>query len=203
MPNLDGIGLLRHIRHSAYKYLPVIMLSAVDGMEGRIKGISSGADVYMAKPFSTRELVVQCVSILQRHEQLKVSYSQVEVEQKVKMPELIIEERDREFMLKLDAYIKEHLSETDLNVDRLAKAMGYGRTKFYQRVNALAGCSPKEYIRKIRIEQAALLLRDDHITVAEVSYRVGFGTPQYLTTVFKSYYGVSPLHYKQQGNQAE
>lgn len=203
MPNLDGIGLLRHIRHSAYKYLPVIMLTAVDGMEGRIKGISSGADVYMAKPFSTRELVVQCVSILQRHEQLKVSYSQVEVEQKVKMPELIIEERDREFMLKLDAYIKEHLSETDLNVDRLAKAMGYGRTKFYQRVNALAGCSPKEYIRKIRIEQAALLLRDDHITVAEVSYRVGFGTPQYLTTVFKSYYGVSPLHYKQQGNQAE
>lgn len=203
MPNLDGIGLLKHIRHSAYKYLPVIMLTAVDGMEGRIKGISSGADVYMAKPFLTRELVAQCINILQRHEQLKASYSQVEVAPKVKMPELVIEERDREFMVRLDAYIQEHLNETDLNVDRLAKAMGYGRTKFYQKVNALAGCSPKEYIRKIRIEKAALLLRDDHITVAEVSYKVGFGTPQYLTTVFKSYYGVSPLHYKQRGNSVE
>lgn len=203
MPHLDGIGLLKHIRHSDYKHLPVIMLTAADSIEERIKGISSGADSYIAKPFSTRELIAQCVNILQRHEQLKVSYSQVEAERKAKIPELIVEERDREFITELNVYISEHLNETDLNVDRLAKAMGYGRTKFYQKVNAIAGCSPKEYIRKTRIEKAAELLGNDNITVAEVSYMVGFGTPQYLTTVFKSYYGISPIQYKQKGNNIE
>lgn len=199
MPNIDGIGLLKHIRNSSYKYLPVIFLTAVDTVEGRIKGVSAGADVYMAKPFSTHELLAQCVNILQRHSQFKSSYSQLESETKAKIPELITEERDKDFMAQLDAYIEEHIHETDLNIDRLAKAMGYGRTKFYQKMTSMVGSSPKEYIRRKRIEKAAELLRDEKITVAEISYKVGIGTPQYLTTVFKSYYGVTPTQYQQKG----
>ena len=199
MPNVDGIGLLKHIRSSSYKYLPVIFLTAVDTIEGRIKGISAGADVYIAKPFSTRELLVQCVNILQRHDQFKSSYSQVESDPKVKIPELITEDRDKDFLSRLDDYINGHIHETDLNIDRLAREMGYGRTKFYQKMTSIVGTSPKEYIRRKRIEKAAELLRDEKITVAEVSYQVGIGTPQYLTTVFKSYYGVTPTQYQQNG----
>ena len=199
MPDIDGIGLLKHIRNSSYKYLPVIFLTAVDTVEGRVTGLSAGADVYMAKPFSTHELIVQCVNILQRHDQFKSSYSQIESDPKVKIPKLITEERDKEFLNKLDSYIEAHIHETDLNIDRLAKEMGYGRTKFYQKMTSVAGASPKEYIRRKRIEKAAELLRDEKITVAEVSYQVGIGTPQYLTTVFKSYYGVTPSQYQQNG----
>ena len=203
MPNLDGIGLLKHIRNSSYKHLPVIFLTAVDTVEGRIKGVSAGADVYMAKPFSTHELIAQCVNILQRHDQFKSSYSQVEQENKPRIPELITEERDKDFLIQLDEYINEHIHETDLNIDRLAKAMGFGRTKFYQKMTSMVGSSPKEYIRRKRIEKAAELLRDEKITVAEVTYKVGIGTPQYLTTVFKSYYGVTPSQYQQHGTSKE
>ena len=199
MPNMDGIELLKHIRSSSYKYLPVVFLTAVDTIEGRIKGLSAGADVYMAKPFSTHELIAQCVNILQRHDLLKSTYSQTLPDTKVKIPELITEDRDKDFLTQLDKYIDEHIHETDLNIDRLAKVMGYGRTKFYQKMTSLVGSSPKEYIRRKRIEKAAELLRDEKITVAEVSYKVGIGTPQYLTTVFKSYYGVTPSQYQQKG----
>ena len=203
MPNMDGIELLKHIRSGSYRYLPVIFLTAVDTVEGRIKGLSAGADVYMAKPFSTHELIVQCVNILQRQNQLKSSFSQTADDTKVKIPELITEERDKDFLNQLDEYINEHIHETDLNIDRLAKVMGYGRTKFYQKMTSVVGSSPKEYIRRKRIEKAAELLRDEKITVAEVSYKVGIGTPQYLTTVFKSYYGVTPSQYQQNGSKKE
>ncbi len=44
--------------------------------------------------------------------------------------------------------------------------------------------------------RAADLLRDEHITVAEVAYQVGMGTPQYLAKVFKARFGCTPTQYQ-------
>ncbi|RYD82774.1 MAG: response regulator, partial [Verrucomicrobiaceae bacterium] len=58
MPNLDGFGLLRAIRDDpALQDLPVVLLSARAGEEARIEGLQAGADDYLTKPFSARELV--------------------------------------------------------------------------------------------------------------------------------------------------
>ena len=154
----------------------------------------------MPKPFSTRELIVQCVNVLQRHDQIKSSISTAMPESKAKVPVLITEERDKELLNQIDAYIDAHIHENDLSIDQIAKEMGYGRTKFYEKMTSMVGSSPKEYIRKKRIEKAAQLLKEETVTIAEVSYQVGMGTPQYLTRVFKSYYGMTPSQYQKQGS---
>ncbi len=60
MPDLDGIALLREIRHDpATRLIPVIMLSARSGEDSRIEGLAAGADDYIVKPFSARELVAR------------------------------------------------------------------------------------------------------------------------------------------------
>jgi len=60
MPGLDGFGLLAAIRNDPDLLgLPVIMLSARAGEEARIEGLDAGADYYLTKPFSARELVAQ------------------------------------------------------------------------------------------------------------------------------------------------
>ncbi len=60
MPRLDGIGLVREVRADAgLSDLPVILLSARAGEDARLEGLQCGADDYLAKPFSTRELVVR------------------------------------------------------------------------------------------------------------------------------------------------
>ena len=60
MPQLDGFGLLQTIRNDPeLRDLPVIMLSARAGEEARIEGLDAGADYYLTKPFSGRELVAQ------------------------------------------------------------------------------------------------------------------------------------------------
>jgi PAS domain S-box-containing protein len=61
MPELDGFGVLQAIRaEESLKHVPVILLSAGGGEEARIEGLSSGADDYLVKPFSARELIT-CV----------------------------------------------------------------------------------------------------------------------------------------------
>src|SRR3712207_5006750 len=65
MPGLDGFGLLRAVRASpALRHLPVVMLSARAGEEARIEGLEAGADDYLVKPFSARELLARVAATL-------------------------------------------------------------------------------------------------------------------------------------------
>ena len=60
MPRLDGFGLLREIRHDHdLRDIPVIVLSARAGEEARVDGLDAGADDYLTKPFSARELIAR------------------------------------------------------------------------------------------------------------------------------------------------
>ena len=60
MPNVDGFGLLKAIREDPeMAFIPVIMLSARAGEESRVEGLKAGADDYLIKPFSARELLAR------------------------------------------------------------------------------------------------------------------------------------------------
>ncbi|MGK3893807.1 response regulator transcription factor, partial [Enterococcus faecium] len=60
MPGLDGFGLLAALRaHERTKVLPVLLLSARAAEESRVEGLAAGADDYLVKPFSARELLAR------------------------------------------------------------------------------------------------------------------------------------------------
>src|SRR5260221_14598196 len=60
MPRLDGFGLLKAIRaEEAWRGIPVILLSARAGEDARVEGVDAGADDYLTKPFSARELTAR------------------------------------------------------------------------------------------------------------------------------------------------
>ncbi|HEY1016036.1 MAG TPA: response regulator transcription factor [Herpetosiphonaceae bacterium] len=65
MPGLDGFETLRRLRE--FSAVPVIILTAKDEEEDRIKGLELGADDYMGKPFSHRELISRIRAVLRRH----------------------------------------------------------------------------------------------------------------------------------------
>ncbi len=68
MPNLDGLGLLRELRaDERLKTVPVILLSARAGEEARVEGMEAGADDYLVKPFSARELLARVEAHLKLH----------------------------------------------------------------------------------------------------------------------------------------
>jgi len=65
MPKLDGLGLLKELRNDeATKSIPIILLSARAGEEARVEGVEAGADDYLTKPFSARELIARVATNL-------------------------------------------------------------------------------------------------------------------------------------------
>ena len=69
MPKLDGFGLLRALRaDAALANVPVVLLSARAGEEARLEGLARGADGYLVKPFSPRELLVHAGALIQSAE---------------------------------------------------------------------------------------------------------------------------------------
>ncbi|HKI21378.1 MAG TPA: response regulator, partial [Isosphaeraceae bacterium] len=91
MPGLDGFGLLRQLRANARtREAPVILLSARAGEDSRIEGLEAGADDYLVKPFSARELLARVQSHLElaklrreAQEVLKESENRVRLAQSV------------------------------------------------------------------------------------------------------------------------
>lgn len=70
LPDGDGLDLLRSWRQSGFNE-PVLILSARDAVQDRIKGLNIGADDYLAKPFNHEELVARVRSLMRRHSTVK------------------------------------------------------------------------------------------------------------------------------------
>ena len=70
LPKLSGIDILKRMREKKIN-TPVIMLSALSEVEDKVRGLDSGADDYLAKPFKTVELVARINALLRRPSQVK------------------------------------------------------------------------------------------------------------------------------------
>lgn len=91
--------------------------------------------------------------------------------------------------------ILDNISDSGFTIDRLCKEMAMSRTMFYVKLKSYTGKSPQEFIRIVRLERAAVLLRSGH-HVSKVADEVGFDNAKYFSTAFKKYFGVSPSKYK-------
>lgn len=73
MPEMDGYSLVEHVRQDARtNWIPVLFLSAKGQIQDRVKGLSTGADVYMVKPFEPEELVAQVEAALNQASRLMI-----------------------------------------------------------------------------------------------------------------------------------
>ena len=72
------------------------------------------------------------------------------------------------------------------------------QSTLYRKVKAVSGLSPNELIRNIRLNRAAELLRRQDLTIQEIAWQTGFGSPVYFRTCFKERYGMTPSEYREQ-----
>lgn len=74
----------------------------------------------------------------------------------------------------------------------MADTLCMSKSTLYRKIKAVTGLSPVEFIRNTRLKRARALLLGGDVTVADVAYRCGFGTPRYFSTCFKTEFGVTP-----------
>lgn len=196
MPVMDGFELVNRIRQDKqWADIPVILLTALTDEEKQLKGINSGADDYLEKPFSTSMLLAKCRQLLAQRDRLRIQYSH-ESDAKPQVAEVIVNAQDKRFKDTFMIWIDNHYMEPGIDVDTFAESMGYGRTTFYKKAKAIIGQTPNDYIKSLRMKKAAELLIDDTLTISQISYKIGIEDPYYFSKSFKNYYGISPTQYR-------
>lgn len=96
------------------------------------------------------------------------------------------------FIDKAEALILENLSKEQFGVSELAAAMHMSRSNLLRKVKKETNLSASKFIRQIRLKEGMELLKEDSLTVSEVSYQVGFGSTSYFIKCFREYYGFPP-----------
>lgn len=185
------------------------MLTALGDKKDIITGLKTKADLYIVKPFDMTVLKANISNVLENRDLVRKRLQQFidslpqhsvilgnsESDEKSENEVAdIMSGLDEEFINKVTQLIKDGLGK-GLNVDTLCAEVNMSRTSFYNKIKALTGEPPADLIRKIRMQEAAILLRTQKYTVSEVSDMLGFADPKYFTDTFKKAYGVPPRDY--------
>jgi AraC-like DNA-binding protein len=105
---------------------------------------------------------------------------------------------DRKFVNEFTALVESNIANEDFNVEDICKNMGISRIQSYRKVKALLNVNVNDYILNIRLQKAKYLLQHEEFNISEIAYKVGFSSPAYFSTVFKSKFGVTPKVFREQ-----
>ena len=195
MPEMDGITLLRNIKGNAnISHVPVIMLTSKSEISDRLEGIKLGADAYLAKPFSLEELHLTIDNLIDNVRRLKGKFSGA-LKQDDKVEKIEVKGNDEELMERIMKVVNENMSDSDFNVEKMCDEVGVSRTQLHRKLKEMTGVPTSEFLRNIRLNEAARLIRERKINITQVSYMVGFANNSHFSTAFKKYFGMSPSEY--------
>lgn len=188
MPGIDGLECCRRLKNEVNtSHIPVLMLTACSLDEQRVKGLNCGADAYMAKPFNSRVLIAQVKSLIENRKRIKSVFGDM-----LSLAEENVSKTDKDFVVEFKKAITERLDDSDLSVETLGTLFGMSRVQLYRKIKNLTNYTPVEIIRITRLKAAQQLLASTDLTVAEVSYQVGFSSPSYFAKCYKEYFGEMP-----------
>ena len=195
MPEMDGITLLKNIKGNAnISHVPVIMLTSKSEISDRLEGIKLGADAYLAKPFSLEELHLTIDNLIDNVRRLKGKFSGA-LKQDDKVEKIEVKGNDEELMERIMKVVNENMSDSDFNVEKMCDEVGVSRTQLHRKLKEMTGVPTSEFLRNIRLNEAARLIRERKINITQVSYMVGFANNSHFSTAFKKYFGMSPTEY--------
>lgn len=194
MPEMDGIELCTKIKKDfRFSHIPVILLTA-KVMQSQIEeGFEAGADDYISKPFSISLLKVRVRNLFANRKQMQKTFAK-----KFSLNELgfEVEQANKPFMERYVEIVRKNFRNPDLDADTIFCEMGMSRANFYKKLKTITDLSSNEIIRNIRLESAALLLKETKLSVSEVASQVGFSSVSYFGSCFKTRYGTSPKEYQ-------
>lgn len=190
MPRMDGFALCNAVKESLETcHIPVILLTAKSGEEAKLEGFFRGADAYIGKPFSIKELDLQVRNILKSRENLRRHFARFDT-----MHESIgkLNNKDQMFIRRLSEIVLKHLDDGTFDVDRFCNETHISRTLMHIKLKKITGMSTTEFIRNIRLNEARKMLQEGNLTVSEIAYRVGFNDPAYFSKSYKKKFGTLP-----------
>lgn len=196
MPRMDGLSFVRRFRKEhKYSSVPIIMLTAKDDLATELESIKAGVDIFMPKPFDMNRLHLRVAQLLAKRD-LMVQSMHIEASANPDFEENVRQKSaDEIFMERITILIEENMENENFRVSTLADMMAVDDKQLYRKVKQLTGDTPVNYMRKLRMKKAAVLLRQDRFTVSEVMYLVGYSNSSYFSKCFSKEFGMNPKEF--------
>ncbi len=207
MPVKDGYELCNTLKHEELTaHIPIILLTAKSAIESKIKGLRTGADAYLTKPFYSEELLVRIKKLIELRKKLQDKYSNMDLTRlntsaakkniaskgpKETSPKAI-KELDQQFLERFTNLIAKNVAEDQLSIDSISKQLFISRSQLHRKIKALTGLAPSGFIRNYRLDYSLELLKKGPIKISHVANEVGFSDEKYFSRRFKERFGYSP-----------
>lgn len=196
MPGMDGMSFAKKIKSDKLlSRIPLILLSALNNIDEQTKGIESGAEAYITKPFNVEYLEKVVKRLLQREEDLKEYYSSV-----LNAFELddghFLHKEDKSFFENIMQIIDSHLQDTDLSVEFLSNSLGYSKRQFYRKLKDITDKTPADIIREYRLTIVERLLLTTQLSIEEIMDKTGFSNRSSFYKIFAQKFGMTPKQYR-------
>ena len=180
---------------SRTSHIPIIILSANGNEEHKINEIKQMSDLYLTKPFNFTLLKESVKNLLWNRKLLKMKFmSDTPAENTAS----VLSRSDKKFLSDFTGVIEKNIANDKFNVDDIAISLGISRIQLYRKTKVLLDCTINDYILNRRLKKAKYLLINEDLSISEITYKVGFSSPTYFSTVFKSKYNCTPSSYKKQ-----
>jgi len=173
-------------------HIPVILLTAKAGEESKIKGLETGADAYVNKPFNTKELLVRAKNLIEQRRKLREKFKKNIT---IDPSEVTVTSIDENFLRKVANIVEKNIDDSEFSVEQFSREMSMDRNNLYRKLKKLINQSSSQFIRTIRLKRGAQLLKQKAASISEIAYMVGFEKPSYFTESFKKQFGVPPSEY--------
>ena len=193
MGEMSGVDLCQRIKEdSALMHIPVILLTSGTTAELKLKGIESGADDFITKPFDKGILVARVANLLRSRLNLHQHfYNQITL----KADDYSVSPDLKKFLDSCIEITEKHLDDKDFYVKQLADELDMSHSALYKKVKLISGKSVNEFIRFIRLRKAAQLFIDTDCKVNEGAYQAGFNDIRYFREQFAKVFGMNPSEY--------
>jgi DNA-binding response OmpR family regulator/anti-sigma regulatory factor (Ser/Thr protein kinase) len=195
MPTMDGVDFCKKVKQDIQTcHIPFIMLTAKNSIEHRLKGLESGANSYIPKPFYPEHLVLQIEKLLEEKELILKHFTQGTIVENISS--LPVNSNEKDFIKKIMNLIRQNIDNENLQSSFLEKELGISNSQLYRKTKQIFGFTPGDLIRTIRLKHAAELLRKNELTVSEVCYKSGFNSRSYFYRECKKIYNLTPKNYQ-------
>ncbi|MEX2371696.1 MAG: two-component regulator propeller domain-containing protein [Bacteroidales bacterium] len=193
MPTMDGYELCKRLKNDERtSHIPVLLLTAMHSKEHELKGLSTGANDYITKPFDIAVLQSKVENLLSIRDSMKERYASTVV---LEPSNIAITSPDERFLKKAIEVVEANMSDYDLDIEGFARKVGVSRMQLYRKLHALTNMTVKEFIRHIRLKRATQLLVQHKLNISEIAYEVGFKDLSHFRKCFKREYGMSAKEY--------
>ncbi len=197
MPKKSGIELCKEIKSSPLlNHIPIIIISGKSENDEIIKGLQSGAESFIKKPFHPDELILRVKNLLHTRELMKQKYKRAILRPENNIIEKQKENINVEFLRLVTDIIFREIKNPDLTSNKLAQELAISVSQLNKKLNAVAGTPASSYILNIKIHHAKKMLTSENKTIGEVAAECGIFDLNYFSRVFKKHTGLTPTQYR-------